>query len=378
MDGSWGTHLHDMERRNYTPSALTLPPKGSWRRRVSSFFSFFKKGSSAEFVTSPAIYKGVVYVGSKNNRFYALDLDRGKLLWEFKPEAGVDGPATVTEDKVLFGSIEGVLYCLQRDTGKELWRFSTRGEITAAPAVEGDRVYLISADNRVYALSIDSGERLWTYVNRSPQYVSARLDASPAVSEGKIFSMFNDGWLVSLEAVSGKELWKKRILGEGILSPRARRTPLIFDGLLYVIDGAGYIRALDSADGAEVIAYDMARATDFIVTKKRIYSTDGERLIAISRSPQGVLWTVDLGHGEAYSMAFAGGHVVIISNLKKAFLDIPFLEEKSGFVTVYTAERGKEVWGERIRETVHSSAAISEDHIAVVTTDGMLSVFGTK
>lgn len=376
-DRSWGTHLHDAERTNSAPGALTLPPAREWTKSIASVFSLFRVRPQAEFVTSPAVYKGSIYVGSKDGRFYAFDLDSGKDMWKFKPASGVDGPATASEGMVCFGSIEGVLYCVQRESGREIWRFKARSEITSSPVIADERVYFSSSDDRVYALDKSAGEKIWTYTHNSASYVASRLDASPAVWGGRLYVMFNDGWLVCLDSRTGAEVWKKDVLNGNMLTLRGRRTPYLYEGLVYVIDDKGWVIALDAVSGEEKARYDIVRAVDFIVTKKDIYIAGHELLVALGRPSGRISWTAELSHGEPYSMAFSEGHIFVLSNFASTPFDIRFLERDHGYIAAYTADGGAQTWGVKLRETVHSSVALASNHIALVTTNGVLHVFGT-
>ena len=373
---AWSTHLYNQERQNISPDDISLPPQGRWSKRISSV-NPFKRSGSTEFATSPAIYRDTLYVGSKNRRFYAVNLASGGVVWKFKVEGEVNAPATVTEDMVCFGSFEGVLHCVERETGREIWHFNSRGEINASPLVTDSTVYLYSSDNRVYALSRAAGEHVWTYFNSSPQYVSARLAASPALEGNRLFVMFNDGTLVCLDAKTGKEIWKKDILNGNLVLPHARRTPYLFEGLVYVIDGRGYIAALDGESGEEKARYDMMKATDFVVTKKRLYIL-GASLLSLNRATGTVLWKSELRHGVPYSMAATSEHIFILSNTEARFLDVPYLEKEIGQVTSYTAERGDEAWSEKVPKTIRANASIAGNHVAFVTEEGVLRVFGTK
>ena len=66
----------------------------------------------------------MVYVGSNDNRVYALDASTGDLIWSY--ETGDDG-------------------------------------VFSSPAVSGGVVYVGSRDNRVYALDASTGDLIWSY-----------------------------------------------------------------------------------------------------------------------------------------------------------------------------------------------------------------------
>ena len=46
-------------------------------------------------IVSPTVADGAVYVGSYENRVYALDAETGELLWSFEAESDLDIPPLV-------------------------------------------------------------------------------------------------------------------------------------------------------------------------------------------------------------------------------------------------------------------------------------------
>src|SRR3972149_7553597 len=141
---AWSTHLYNQERQNISPDDSSLPPQGRWSKRISSV-NPFKRSGSTEFATSPAIYRDTLYVGSKNRRFYAVNLASGGVVWKFKVEGEINAPATVTEDMVCFGSFEGVLHCVEKGAGRGNLGFNPKGEKNPPPLVTDSTVYLYSS-----------------------------------------------------------------------------------------------------------------------------------------------------------------------------------------------------------------------------------------
>jgi len=88
----------------------------------------------------------------------ALDATTGDVRWEFRllspPWAGVLATAG---GLVFSGSNEGVFYALDAQTGKPLWDFQTGGAIGANPisfTVDGHQYVVISADRVLYAFGL--------------------------------------------------------------------------------------------------------------------------------------------------------------------------------------------------------------------------------
>ena len=122
---------------------------------VKKKWSFLSDGKVS---ASPAVAtiggKSMLFVGSWNGTFYALDAVTGTVKWSFAidaaPSAGacassldckrIASSAAVSNGKVYFGAGNGFLYCLDAATGALVWKFQITdptqgGEIWTSPAV---------------------------------------------------------------------------------------------------------------------------------------------------------------------------------------------------------------------------------------------------
>ena len=78
-----------------------------------SVWTFKTDVGNAAFVSSLAIADGVVYVGSKDGRLYALDAETGQEKWSFKTGSPVPSSPAVAGGVVYFGDIEGYVYAVR-------------------------------------------------------------------------------------------------------------------------------------------------------------------------------------------------------------------------------------------------------------------------
>jgi glucose dehydrogenase len=88
----------------------------------------------------------------------ALQAETGEIRWEFKlhsaPWAGVMSTAG---SLVFAGSDEGNFFALNAQTGKPLWEFQTGGSITANPisfTIDGHQYIAIAADRVLYTFGL--------------------------------------------------------------------------------------------------------------------------------------------------------------------------------------------------------------------------------
>jgi outer membrane protein assembly factor BamB len=377
----WNTHLYDAARTNTNPEGADLPPRLAWKRVLgpAGLAALYKRVEH----TTPVVSGGMVYLGSVNEKFYALNRDRGWTAWLKDAGSSVESTATVADGLVCFGSSGGVLRCLDRITGAEAWRFQAKSEIISSPLVNDGRLFFYSSDDRVYALDIKSGKKIWAYTRGTFRTVALRNTGSPAFSGskggGRIFQLFSDGSLVCLEASTGKVLWEKKVLKKAELSGVFRKTPLVVDGSVYIIDDAGSIVAYDVKDGASVGYYTMIKARDFLfVDRTTIVMAGQDVLVAFDRSSNTTLWKRRVEPGTISGIFSSGSHIFITSNHTRALLGIEFLSRTKGYIQAVSVSDGRVVWKKLLGSTVSARASVAEGSIPLFLDTGRLVLFTSK
>ena len=106
--------------------------------------------------SSPAVAGGVVYVGSMDDKLYALDAVTGTHKWSYATGGYIYSSPAVANGVVYVGSWDGGLYALDAVTGALKWSYFTRrGVIQSSPAVANGVVYIGSTDDHnVYAFHL--------------------------------------------------------------------------------------------------------------------------------------------------------------------------------------------------------------------------------
>jgi outer membrane protein assembly factor BamB/tRNA A-37 threonylcarbamoyl transferase component Bud32 len=119
-----------------------------------SGWSAWKYRAGGPIVSTAAVWEDLIFFGAADGYIYALEASDGRLVWRYETENQVTGSATVYEDSVYIGSVDGALYCLDARSGNLRWRYQTDGAITGAPQAADGVIYFGSADHYVYALPV--------------------------------------------------------------------------------------------------------------------------------------------------------------------------------------------------------------------------------
>jgi outer membrane protein assembly factor BamB len=110
----------------------------------------------------------MVYIGSSEGSFRALDLASGKPVWQFDGLAGfVETKPLVYDGKVIFGAWDQYLYALDGKTGKLAWKWKgdKAGTLLSPaacwPIAAHGKIFIAAPDRKLTAIDARTGEQLW-------------------------------------------------------------------------------------------------------------------------------------------------------------------------------------------------------------------------
>ncbi len=206
-------------------------------------------------ISSPAMYDGNIYVTAASlsnlsmnatgvGYLYKISLSGKKtILYKFPGIVGTS-PVIDSNGTVYVGCLNGKMYAVNED-GSLKWSYQTGGRIGSSPSLSayGNTVYFGSEDGYLYALNTSDGTLDWKYKT------SGAIVSSPAIDEnGTIYFGCLDGYVYAVKE-DGKLLWKFDTGG------RIGSSPSISENTLYVGNEKGYLYAIDTTTGNIVWSY---------------------------------------------------------------------------------------------------------------------------
>jgi len=130
------------------------------------------------------------------------------LIWTFKTNAKIMSHPIIEDDIIYFGSMDSVFYAVDIKTGSQLWNYKTSSTIQSKALINKDIVYFKSG-NDVFALNKNSGQEIWKSVSDDKEG-SAKIDlwdyhsGSAAIYESNIFFGLGNGILKGFDLKSGE------------------------------------------------------------------------------------------------------------------------------------------------------------------------------
>jgi quinohemoprotein ethanol dehydrogenase len=154
--------------------------KGVWHTNLRN------SGVEAKYSgeSQPVVYNGVIYVTTGANDVFAVDVESGDILWQYKANLDqkistvccgwLNRGVAIGDGKVFQGQLDGKVVALNAKTGQKIWtrqlvNWEEGQTITAAPIYADGRVYIgvVGADlgtrGFLEALDANTGQSMWRY-----------------------------------------------------------------------------------------------------------------------------------------------------------------------------------------------------------------------
>lgn len=219
--------IFDLQEFSYLGLKVTDDIKiGKSIKELNRKWYFKSPGAKHEFVipkSSPFLYKELMFFGSDNGTFWALNKNTGEVQWQRKVVYGGMGKRifsspVVAKDTVFFGGYDGNFYALDAQTGKVKWVAMDADWIGSSPCVSEDlgivfvgmEYGLPGQRGGVNAYDIETGKMIWSHI--SADYTHC----SPVYSHKykTVICGSNDGTVTCFDAKTGHVIWVYLAQGE--------------------------------------------------------------------------------------------------------------------------------------------------------------------
>jgi len=367
-------NLYKINRRNLLiGSGVGMTSIGGTRNdHIKQVFSnkkqIWKFETDGKIDSSPTIVNGTVFIGSYDNRLYAINSDTGEQVWKFNTGGKVNSSPAFLNNSVYIGSLNWKIYKIDPDTGDEIWgkrigsgsirssptvvdinditdfdeldnssgesiesivyygdtngdvysvedgplkrwEFSTANWIESSPTVVNKTVFIGSWDGYLYAIDANTGDRIWTFdTGQSGDERTRGIDSSPTVSDGTVFVGSDSKAVFALDTTTGEKIWKYETSGP------VKSSPTVAAGTVYCADLFGSVYAINANTGKETWVFESG---DVIVSSPTI--ADGTifiggrkgRLYGINAETGNEVWGFETGSRIGSSPTVVNGTVFV-------------------------------------------------------------------
>ena len=187
------------------------------------------------FWAQPVSDGNAVYVSCMDHFLYAIDLEKGSLLWKTELGAAlVSRPLLDETGRLFIGNIDGTYYAVSEKDGSKLWEQKMGSGVWAQAILLEGKLYFGDQAGRVNILNSEDG--------KSIQYIEtdgAILGKGAVLEQGIVFGNEN-GDLVMIN-FDGDKIWTRTVDGKIYGS-------LVFDGSQILVPVSGSTEPLVAMD----------------------------------------------------------------------------------------------------------------------------------
>jgi outer membrane protein assembly factor BamB len=227
----------------------------------------WKFQTGKEVTSAPTVAEGVVYCGSTNGSFFALDAETGQLRWKFSALYPISGKAAVSSELVCIGS-GNTLYGLDKKSGLEKWHYTAKGyrPIFSLDLTDYHRSSPVIADGVVYygddwgnlnGVDLATGEPVFQFTTESGRPIRS----TPVVRDNVVYFGDWEGEVYAVSLVDRKLRWTYRLENVRPYYGAIVSEFVIQDGVLYFGSQHEIFSPLDITNGNPVWKFADANKT---------------------------------------------------------------------------------------------------------------------
>lgn len=358
--GGWNMFLQNPCRTGNLPFAAA-----DWKGKLKWTFP-----AEGPIDSSPAIYKGVIYVGSDDTNLYAIDERNGRMLWRSTLGGKVKSSPAVTDSVIVVGCEDQYVYGIAPSSGQVKWKVRTNDRVSSSPALYDGIAYFGGWDGQVYAVNADSGAIKWAYPGPVPDQNEAgatgpkpgagigRITGSPALAPGMVLVASQEGYLYALNSNDGKVIWRYKTSGKILGSP------MIMDGTVYVGSWDKNLYALDLASGATRWKFQGQESFSIAPTGAdgKVYAGNDDHIMYCLNAASGkVLWKTTIF-----------SPVPLLSSSPAIIGKMMFCGSPDNSVYAIDTRNGAVKWKFPTQRPIISSPAVCDSGICIGSQDGNL------
>ena len=185
----------------------------------------------------------------------ASDESNDWLEWKYETSGMVYASPVLSGGVVYIGSMDSIFYALDAKSGREKWRFHSGNTIQSSAATYINLV-IFGNGNKLFALT--TGGKLKWSLRLCEDVINNQMDpwdfhhSSPCIHEGMVFIGTEKGMLLGLDAKSGEVVLRSQTLSEYTI----RTTPVVSGDLVMYGDWDGVFYATHISNGTLAWKYD--------------------------------------------------------------------------------------------------------------------------
>ncbi|MGC3946897.1 MAG: PQQ-binding-like beta-propeller repeat protein [Chryseolinea sp.] len=295
--------------------------------------------SGAAIISSPVIDNGLVYFGSEDSTWYALESATGKVKWKLRTNAPIRSSPVISGDRIFLTGGNGVLACANKATGAIVWRivfdqtalfmaersYDFADYYHSSPTIDDGVIYLGTGNSVLAAYRTETGELIWRYPTGDI------IHCRPVLVGDKVIIGSFDGYIHAVNKNTGNPVWKFKTVGHQYFPKGEVQGILASDGQRVFVGARDYnFYAIDANAGTAVWnrKFDNGWAMSATVSDTVVYiGTSDDRVMVAADTRSGrEYWRTDVKFNIFGGAAIVSDQIIVGTIWGKTYA----LEQKTG------------------------------------------------
>ena len=273
-----------------------------------------------------ALKDDILIVTDDVAKYYAINIDRGELLWIKTNIVPFNSNIKIKNDVFYVVDYKNILRSIAIKDGSEIWNLKTEESLTKSNtkisiALDDKNIYFNNSIGDITAVNIKSGQLVWqlpTQNNNISQNAFQLSNSELVINENTIFFSNNKNEFYSIDSATGLINWKTEISSD--------LKPVVIGKLIITISEKGYLYIIDKKSGNIIRINDLYKnykdkkrnqitPTGFFVALNKIYLTNSDgKLIIVNSNDGNILNVVKVSGGKILQPFINENNLFLISN----------------------------------------------------------------
>jgi outer membrane protein assembly factor BamB len=323
------SHLFRADTRNPPAPLVDFKPSMNVHTAWSS-----SVGDSGNYVFSPALSDGNLFLASADGTMVRLDPATGRVVWRVSAGMPLTAGVGIDVHTIAVAGEKGAVLAFDHD-GKLRWKAQASSEILSSPAVGQGLVIIRSGDDRIQAFDAESGEMKWS-IQRAAPPLTLRITPGIVIDGPAAFAALPGGKLLAIALNNGAPGWEATV-GEPRGTTELERvtdtagTPVVSGSDICAVAYQGRVACFDVSSGEPRWAKKLSSDVGVSVDERFVYAADDAGGVnAFSRDAGTSVWrnktltyrrlTAPVPFNRAVAVGDAEGYVHFLSREDGAML----------------------------------------------------------
>ncbi|MFC2118818.1 PQQ-binding-like beta-propeller repeat protein [Bacteroidota bacterium] len=171
--------------------------------------------------SSPIVHKNIIYFGSLDKNFYAINAKTGDEIWRYTASHPISSTAAIQDSIICFEN-GNQLIGINIYTGRQQWRFNPEGNnptlmfdpwdyYHSSPVINNNIAYYGDEYGHITGINIHTGELSFQHTTEN----GSAIRSTPAIYNNRVFFGDWDGIIYSVHLLTSNVQWQKNTFTGG-------------------------------------------------------------------------------------------------------------------------------------------------------------------